>query len=131
MNIVDALLRRGPWAVTAFLCTSPAVAAAACLAPDTPPRVVHLVEPGYDQLALQVGAVGTFRVHVTVSKTGRAVAATVPGAHPFAGLDHYAITAALASTYAPARRNCEPVQGNLIVPTVFPPKGFKIPERRR
>jgi hypothetical protein len=110
--------------------TARARGSSACAVPDAPPRVVHLVQPGYDQLAFEVGAAGTLRVHVTVSKSGRAVAAAVPGAHPYAGLDHYAITAALASTYAAASRNCEPVQGTLTVPMVFPPKGFKLPKRR-
>lgn len=119
-------------AVLALLgCASWAVAGPACTVPDAPARVVHLVQPGYDQLAFEVGAAGTLRVHVTVSKSGRAAAAAVPGAHPFAGLDHYAISAALASTYSPARRHCEPVQSTLIVPMVFPPKGFKVPQRVR
>ncbi len=113
-----------------FVCAAQAVAASTCAVPDAAPRVVHLVQPGYDRLAFEVGAVGTLRVHVTVSKSGHAVAATVPGVHPYAGLDHYAITAALASTYAAATRTCEPVQGTLIVPMVFPPKGFKLPKGR-
>ena len=76
----------------------------------TPPGLLRPIEPRYPPVARRLGREATVDLIVRVAPNGRVVHARIVGQSPGFGFGEAAVRAALESSWAPGRRNGEPVQ---------------------
>jgi protein TonB len=89
------------------------------VAPDTPPRLVHLDPPRYPSAARRARREATVRLQVAIDVRGRVISADPVGETMGLGFEEAAREAALRARFEPARRRGRPVPGQTSITVRF------------
>lgn len=105
---------------TLTLPVPPPAARAACAQPDAPPYPLSAIVPGVPNPTLLRNPHGATAVTVLVGPQGNVLSTLTTASSGNASLDRAVESAARLVTYAPARVNCKPVEGDYRFTYTFP-----------
>lgn len=95
------------------------VATPGCAQPDREARTIDTVQLQAPEIAREQGLTGTAQVEVTLRPDGGVQSVAIYKSSGSTALDDAALAAARQTTYAAARRNCEPVPGSYLFTAEF------------